>query len=88
MNLLHEPKSALPVETELTLGTFRGFLGRKPLRSNDFPPPLSLSRQGAMAGGQKAPRDPMAKGQAWVSGDTCHQKAQNNLFLLASLPFQ
>lgn len=41
-----------------------------------------------MAGGQKAPRDSMAKGQAWVSGDTCHHKAQNNLLPLASLPFQ
>lgn len=41
-----------------------------------------------MAGSQKALRDPMAKGQAWVSGGTCHHRAQNNLLPLASLPFQ
>lgn len=41
-----------------------------------------------MAGGQKAPRDPMAKGQAWISGGTCHHEAQNNLLSLASLLFQ
>lgn len=56
LNPLDALKSALSMETELALATSRGFLGRKPLRNNDSPPPLqSFSRQGAMADGQRVP---------------------------------
>lgn len=67
---------------------FQRLYGQETIKKWLFSPPPSLSRQSAMAGSQKAPRNSMAKGQEWVSGDMCHHKAQNNLFPLASLPLQ